>query len=154
MGDPISVLATSTTALLVDWPRQDIPRSLLQAGLTVYGFSPNKYSIAELSRERPAETESCRVFSPESPTQIDFLVFRKLDSPPTSVDIIAAYRPMAELPGIIERHLRPLGARTLWLPEAPLSEVRGMVAALGVAIIEGVDIGAAAKAVGSPPAKR
>ncbi len=120
------ILKAAKTILLVDWPSPGVPRALVDAGFTVYGYSPNRYSVAELI---------------DDGTGIKKMVFKKLDSHPDSVGIVNVFRPEEELKGIIENHVLPLGAKTLWLhPPVTSAWARNYAAEHGVAFVEGIDI--------------
>ena len=148
MDNPVDLLKAARVILLIDWPRQEVPRTLLGAGFTVCGFSPSGYSLAELTYDPPTNVDSGRVFQPDSPGQTGFLAFRSLPGPPPSVDVVAVYRPSEELPGIVARHVTPLGARVLWLqPPLVSAEARQAAATLGVKFVEAVDIALAARSL-------
>jgi hypothetical protein len=148
MTDPRQILEASQTILLIDWPRPGVPRTLLEAGFTVYGFSPGGYSQAQLLAERP-DNASVSVFPPKAEGEAGFLVFRKLDGPPHSVDIVNVYRDEEEHAGIIASHVAPLGAKALWLqPPITSTRTRNMASERGLAFVEGVDIAEATHAHG------
>jgi hypothetical protein len=147
MSDPRQLLESSTTILLVDWPNTGIPRALLSAGLTVFGYSPNRFSMAQLDADRPDDAEA-KVFAPERAGEDGFLVFRPLQARPTHVDLVCVYRPPSELPAIVENLVLPLGARALWLQPPTISaEARQLAAHNGLAFVEGIDIGELAHAI-------
>ena len=141
MIEPGQVLRTSSSILLIDWPRTGIPRTLVEAGFSVFGFSTGGYSVAELHREPPKDVEPSSVFPPKGPAENGFLVFRRLPSAPPHVDIVHVFRPAQELAGIITTQVAKLGAKTLWLQPPLMSAEAGRLAEeLGVAFVEGVDI--------------
>jgi hypothetical protein len=144
--DALDVLRTVRSVLLVDWPNAGVPRALLEAGLIVYGTSPGRYSSAELLDAPPEKGNAASVFPPEGEGETSFLVFRRLDAAPPSVDVVAVYRPSAEIPGIIAVQVLPLGARVLWLqPPITSSEARRTAADRGILFIEGVDLATTAR---------
>jgi predicted CoA-binding protein len=147
--DPRRILISARSILLVDWPQPGHPRALLLAGFSVFGFSPAGYSAAKIVAEAPAQIEGS-VFPPAR-GETGFLIFRKLDEPPTHVDIVNVYRPAAELPGIVQQHAVPLGAKTLWL-QPPITSVEGrrLAAEHGMQFVEGVDIAAVTRDLGGP----
>jgi predicted CoA-binding protein len=147
MTDPRQLLESSTTILLVDWPNTGIPRALLSAGLAVFGYSPNRFSIAQVVPDRPDGVEA-RVFPPERPGEDGFLVFRPIDARPAHVDLVTTYRPSSELPAIVENLVLPLGARALWLQPPTISaEARQLAARYGLDFVDGTDIAEVANAI-------
>jgi hypothetical protein len=73
-----------------------------------------------------------------------------LDPRPEHIDLVYAYRPIGELPGIAAM-AKELGARTVWhgaeLSEEEAAGARRIVEAKGLAYIHGVDIAAATRAL-------
>lgn len=136
--DPIQLLRSAASVLLVDWPVPGVPRTLLDAGFTVYGFSPGGYSIAALASDEPAGQNS---FPPRNSGEKGYLVFQKMDNPPQAIDIVNIYRPEEEHAAIIAKHALPLKAKAVWLhPPVTSALTRKMAAENGLAFIEGVDI--------------
>jgi predicted CoA-binding protein len=117
--NPLQILKSAKNILLVDWPDPGVPRALLKAGFTVFGFSPNGYSKARLV---PDAIDGQSNFPPRNPDEKDYLVFEKLANRPDAVDIVNVYRPEGEHAGIIEKHVLPLHAKVLWL-HPPLTSV-------------------------------
>jgi hypothetical protein len=111
MTDPRQILESSATILLVDWPNTGVPRALLRAGLTVFGYSPNRFSLAQVVAHRPDDLEANRIFPPERTGEEGYLVFRPLDARPLHIDLVNTYRPAIELPAIVENLVLPLGAK-------------------------------------------
>jgi len=147
MTDPRSILESSRAILLVDWPNTRVPRSLLQAGFKVFGWSPNRYSQAEIMTHPSKEAGSVKVFAPNSEQEKGYLVFRPLEGCPPAVDIISVYRPADELPGILQNHVSPLGAKVVWLLRPVQSQrERELIAERGLVLVEESDI---AKVAGS-----
>ncbi|HVY71201.1 MAG TPA: ankyrin repeat domain-containing protein [Verrucomicrobiae bacterium] len=113
--NPREILEAGESILLVDWPTAAVPRALLEAGLTVFGYSPAGYSQADLSEE-PVIADDCEsVFPPKDGSERGHLVFHRLATKPKAVDIVAVYRPADELPGIVMAHAVPLKAKALWM---------------------------------------
>jgi predicted CoA-binding protein len=140
MVDAQRILENARSILLVDWPNPDVPRKLLAAGFDVICYSPKRYSRAQLVPDRPTDVADKDVISPAE-GQSGYLVFRQLEGAPAAVDIVCAYRPAGELPGIIERQVLPLSAKALWLyPPATSSEARDLANQHGFSLVEGVDI--------------
>ena len=149
MTDPAQILKTARSILLVDWPHTGVPRALLGAGFTVFGFSPGCYSAASVVPKAPVDVDSRSVFAPQREGETGFLVFRKLDGPPANVDIVHIYRPAEEHPDIIARHVVPLGAMAIWLqPPITSAVTRRMATERGIAFVEGTDIVELADSVG------
>jgi len=137
-SDSIQLLRSATSILLVDWPNPGVPRALLAAGFTVYGFSPGGYSIAQIVPDKPADRNS---FSPCNSGEEGYLIFQKTENSPQGVDIINIYRPEEEHAAIIEKHALPLTAKAVWLHPPVTSALTRIIAAEnGLAFIEGVNI--------------
>jgi predicted CoA-binding protein len=114
-------LKDAKTILLVDWANENILRSLIAAGFTVFSYSPGRYSRALIEDEK--------------------LVFKALAEKPEKVDIVYIYRPEAEHAGIIDMHVLPLQAKVLWLyPPVTSAKTAELAAENGIVFIEGVDI--------------
>jgi predicted CoA-binding protein len=112
--------------LLVDWPSPEIPRTLVNAGFTVFSYSPEKYSQALIEITAPGEFE---------------LIFRQMDHSPGAIDLVLIYRPPEEHEAIIKGHVLPLGARVIWLqPPVESSKTMEMAREYGLVFIEGHDI--------------
>ena len=86
--------------MLIDWPHPGVPRALFNAGFTVFGYSPYRYSMAQLVDELPQGTAEKDSFPPRNKEEKGYLIFQKLDYRPESVDIVNVYRPEEELPRI------------------------------------------------------
>jgi hypothetical protein len=148
MTDPRQLLQSSATILLVDWTNTGVPRALLRAGLTVFGYSPGRFSLAQVLAHRPDNVEANRVFPPERTGEEGYLVFRPLDARPLHVDLVNTHRPSIELPAIVDNLVLPLGARALWLqPPTTSAEARQLAANHGFVFVEGTDIAEAAQAI-------
>ena len=147
--NPKQILEQAKWVLLVDWPNPGVPRALLEAGLTVYGFSPHRYSAASLVTKSPADVDSRSVFPPRHAGESGYLVFRPLAAPPSRIDLVCTYRPAEELPGIVADHVVPLGAKTLWIqpPPATCDLARRLASEHGLLCVEGYDIAEVARAV-------
>ncbi len=136
--DPLQILRSVKKILLVDWPDPGVPRALLNAGLTVFGFSPGGYSLAKLVSEAPTDQNN---FAPRNADETGYLIFEKLDSTPDDVDIVNVYRPEEEHAGIIEKHVLPLHAKALWLhPPVTSASTATVAAKKNLIFIEGVNI--------------
>jgi len=139
--DTLETLRRAKTILLVDWPDQSVPRKLINAGFTVFGFSPNGYASAKLVADPKADE---RHFPPRK-AEHGYLVFERLDDSPLEVDIVNVFRPEEELEKIIQQQVIPLKAKTLWLHPPLTSPQAGLTASEhGIAFIEGADISACA----------
>jgi hypothetical protein len=141
MADPKSILERAQTILLVDWPSPAVPRALLAAGFTVFGYSPDRYSSLEVVADRPADVDANNVFPPRADGEAGFLVFRALKERPSQVDVVNVYRPPQEIPGIVAQHVLPMGAKALWLQAPNVSDqARRIATEHGLAYVEGIDI--------------
>lgn len=135
------LLNESKSILLVDWPNINLPYALLKAGFIVFSYSPDKYSEAELLTEKPHNTEGLSIFPVTDDGAEVYLSLEKPDNSPETVDIVHIYRPEAELPGIFEKHVLPLGAKAIWLYPPQTSELaRGLAAQHCIKLIQGQNI--------------
>ncbi len=94
---PKEILASAGSVLVIDWPDKEVPVRLALAGLRVVvrgGPGPTDHSAYE--------------------TQNGEVVVRHIGRPPERADLIYSYRPLSELPQIIET-TKMLGARTIWM---------------------------------------
>jgi hypothetical protein len=136
---PEQLLKNAKSILLVDWPDQSIPRSLVKAGLTVFGFSPDGYSRAGVVSGQPEKAEGTSVFLPRK-DETDHLVFEACDRP-VSVDMVCIYRPEAEHESIFKNHVLPFNAKIIWLqPPVTSSAIKQSATANGITIIEGINL--------------
>jgi predicted CoA-binding protein len=127
------ILENAKTILLVDWGNPDVPRSLLKAGLNVFGYSPNRYSVIELDAEGPDKEK---------------LIFRQLHGKPGSVDVVNIYRPEEEHAGIITSHVLPLKAKVIWLqPPVMSTKTAALAKTNGLLFVEGSDIAGVARTI-------
>ena len=133
--DPVAVLRRARSVLLVDWPSQDVPDSLVRAGLAVFvkgGPGPRDFAARELVHGE--------------------VVSRAVDEPPDQIDLVYAYRPLDELPSIVAL-ARQLGAFAVWrqagLSRDESGESRKIVAAAGLTYVDEVEIADAAQSIGS-----
>jgi predicted CoA-binding protein len=138
-SDPRYILELSRSILLVDWPNTRVPRALLEAGLSVFGYSPNHFSRAELVPS-PQAGDSISVFPPQNELEHGFLVFHRLASRPQPVNIVCVYRPPAELLHIITDIALPVGAAVLWLPRPVSANESALVAEHRLKLVENCDI--------------
>lgn len=138
---PEQILRSARTILLVDWSDQRVPRALVNAGFSVFGYSPDGYSVASIADEKPRKADGCAVFQPGKGGEKGFLVFENTAERPRSVDIVNVYRPEAEHALILEKQVLTTGARVMWLhPPATSATVKNIAAANHIILIEGVDI--------------
>ena len=68
MTDPHGVLAQASVVALVDWPRTDVPRTLVRAGFGVYSLNRLRGTAAFCawypSRDQVPEGDDLTVFEP------------------------------------------------------------------------------------------
>jgi hypothetical protein len=148
MTDPRQLLQAARTILLVDWPNPGVPRALLAAGFKVFGYSPGRYSAAELIPDRPRDVDPGGVFAPRKDDETGDLVFRPLDGRPEAVDIVNVYRPAEEHAGVVADHVLPLGAKVLWLqPPVSPTEARDLAREHELILVEGYDIAEVARSL-------
>lgn len=148
--DPGEILKMAKAILLVDWLNPGVPAALLHAGLTVFSYSPGRYSMAELFADRPSNVENKDIFVLDNKDVKEYLVFWKQDSNPGSVDIVNTYRPAEELAGIIYNHVLPLSAKALWLqPPVTSPWAQSYAVEHNLAFVEGMDIAEIARSLDS-----
>ena len=135
------LLGEAKSILLVDWPNVSLPYVLLKAGFIVFGYSPDKYLVAKLLKEEPHDAEGLSIFPVTDDGEEVYVSFEKLDGSPSTVDIVHIYRPEAELPGIVEKHVLPLSAKAIWLYPRQTSELaRGLAAQHCLEFVQGINI--------------
>src|SRR5581483_3040850 len=140
MADPKQILAAAKRILLVDWPNESVPRTLIAAGFKVFGFSPKGYTEASVVSHQPEKGDGISILPPAN-RDGGYLVFRRLDEGPGNIDIVNVFRPTEEIPGIIETIAIPVGARILWMqPPFASTEAVDLISAKGLELIEGIDI--------------
>ena len=145
MSDPKQILRSAKSILLVDWASTTIPRTLVEAGFTVFCASPGRYSVVELVSKPPEGIDSNDIVPPTQ-NENRYLVFRRLNDRPSHVDIVNVYRPENEHEGIVANYVAPLGARVLWLqPSIGSGVARRLSLEHGVDLVEGVDIAGAVR---------
>jgi len=126
----VRILKNAKTILLVDWPDESVPMTLVKAGFMVIGYSPDKYSLISYKTDY-AE---------------DKLVFDDLEDAPGEVEIVNIFRPEDEHASIITKHVIPLKAKAVWLhPPVKSESTRAQVSKLGLQFIEGYNIASAAQ---------
>jgi predicted CoA-binding protein len=128
------VLRDATTIVLVDWPSRDVPDTLARAGYGVVvhgGPAPDDYSVYLVEKGQ--------------------VVVRRTD-PPEQADVVYSYRPLDELPSIVEQAQR-LGARAVWvqLPSEETEAARLIVEGAGLTFVEGPYLPDAVRALGNRP---
>ncbi len=111
------ILEKAGSVLLVDWPNTGVPRALLDAGLTVFGYSPGHYSSAAIVMEYPPDIGEKNIFPPKNENDSGYLIFRPISQKPPAVDIVNIFRPLEELDEIIRNHVVPLKAKVLWIQQ-------------------------------------
>lgn len=94
MSDADDVLTHSKTVVAIDWPSQDVPTTLAAAGYRTF------------SHEGPGD-EAWYLYEGEKRTH---------STPPEAADLVYTYRPVDELPDIVE-FAQQLGAHAIWFEE-------------------------------------
>src|SRR3954451_14480530 len=98
MTDASRLLAGTKTVVLVDWPSREVPDTLARRGFTVIANEgPETYTGYE------ADGNEVRT--------------RAVGGLPLSAVLVNAYRPIDELPAIVETKAA-VGATTVWLHAA------------------------------------
>ena len=123
--DAAAVLASVQTVVVVDWPTPDVPAGLARAGLAVWvkgGPGPDQYAEYEW-------------------TGAD-VVIRRAGHRPDHADLVYAYRPLGELPGIVAL-AETVGAGAVWREPTSAEDeeqAREVVEAAGLRYLSGPDI--------------
>lgn len=123
------------TVLVFDWPSPDVPDALARAGYDVVvhgGPGPEDYSAYLL-----ADGE---------------VVTQRIGRPPERADLVYSYRPLDELPAIVEQ-AQQLGAIAVWvqLPPEASSPARVIVEAAGLSYVDGPYLPDAVRALADGP---
>ena len=131
---PEDVLRATKMILVVDWPSHDVPDTLVQAGYDVVvrgGPAPDDYTTYVVDDGGVTE--------------------RRTGRPPERADLVYSYRPVDELPDIVEQ-ARQLGAHAVWvqLPPAESQRARVIVETAGLAFVDGPYLPDAVRAL-TPP---
>lgn len=135
----------STTVLLVDWPSQAVPRTLLASGFAVLSANfaegtASSYSVDAADGGASQPDDDVEVIAPEHEADPRLLI-RRLDAMPGRVDVVALFRPQDEHARIVGSALS-LGARAVWVQRGTLADdARQTAAAAGLAVIEAVPMG-------------
>lgn len=149
MPNPREILRSAHRILLIDWPNAGVPRALVNAGFAVFCASPGRYSAVEVVSKPPDDIESCDVLAPQEDEQ-GYLMFRRLNERPSSIDIVHVYRPESEHAVIVANQVVPLGAKVLWLhPSVGFGTARQLAHDHGLDLVEGVDIAVEARQLGN-----
>jgi hypothetical protein len=104
VGTAEDLLRAGTSVLLIDWPSEDVPDTLVRGGLSVHvkgGPGPTDYSVRELADGS--------------------VTARKTGRRPDHVDLVYVHRPIQELPQIVAT-AREMGARAMWYQSGLTSE--------------------------------
>lgn len=145
---PKEILQGAKTILAIDWPSKDVPESLVRAGLGVVvkgGPGPEDYVAYELSEGK--------------------VVSRRIGRAPERVDVVYSYRPIGELPQILEL-AKSLNAKAIWtqsgrddagredpkgcwLSQEDLSKVRELAQSAGLIHIASPYVGDVARDLGA-----
>jgi predicted CoA-binding protein len=94
--DPKTLLASARSILVIDWPSRDVPDALVGVGFEVIvkgGPGPEDYFAHENSKGK--------------------MVSRRIGRPPDHAELVYSYRPLGELPQIIEV-AKSIGAKAIW----------------------------------------
>jgi|SRR5947208_3515065 len=98
MTDVLALLSETKTVVLIDWPSREVPDTLARHGFTVISDEgPETYAAYE--------------------AHADDVRRRSVDGLPQSAEIVYAYRPIDELPDIVET-ATTVGATAVWLDSA------------------------------------
>ena len=90
------ILQHAHSILLIDWPTTDVPESLVQAGLRVFvkgGPAPDDFFACDWRGNE--------------------LVQQRVGHPPDRADIVYSYRPLSELPAIVDL-AKSVHAKIIW----------------------------------------
>lgn len=141
------ILAGAGTILVVDWPTRHVPDTLARAGYEVVvhgGPGPEDYTAYEVAGEEVVE--------------------RRVGRPPAHADVVYTFRPLDELPEIVDMAQR-VGAGSVWvqsglsaagakdpqgcwLPPEDAAGARALVEAAGLVYVDQPYIAGAVRARG------
>ena len=96
MDDPIDILRRAERVVLYDWPDRDVPDALALGGLDV--IVSGGPALDDVFRSEVIDGK---------------VVSRKIGVPPESADLVYVFRPLAELPRILDDAKR-MSASTIW----------------------------------------
>jgi hypothetical protein len=94
LQNPLSLVRT---ILVIDWPSREVPETLVRSGFQVFvkgGPGPEDFCAYELNGGEIVERGTGRA--------------------PDRAEVVYSYRPLPELPGIVELALK-LHAHTIWM---------------------------------------
>src|SRR3954452_10966496 len=119
MTDVSRILAETKTVVLVDWPSREVPDTLARRGLTVIANEgPETYTAYD------ADGNDVRT--------------RSVEGLPQSAELVYAYRPIDELPDIVQM-ATAVGAKALWLQgdlaPADAARARELVERAGLVLV-------------------
>lgn len=122
MTDVSRLLAETQTVVIVDWPSREVPDTLALRGFTVIANEgPETYTAYE------ADGNEVRT--------------RSVDGLPQSAELVYAYRPIDELPDIVQT-ATAVGATAVWLHSAgdlapaDVSQARELVEQSGLVFVD------------------
>jgi len=146
--EPEEVLRGAETIVLVDWPSSDVPDTLARAGYRVFvkgGPGPDDYNVREVRDGEVISTPAGHA--------------------PAHADLVYAFRPLGELPGIVDLARRAgapvvwyqsgmtsAGARdprACWMDEADSRTARGLVEGSGLTYVDSAYIADVARRIGT-----
>lgn len=127
------ILRAAKTVLVVDWPSREVPDTLVRAGYDVVvrgGPAPDDYSTYLFDGEE--------------------VVVQRTDRPLDRADLVYSYRPLDELPEIVEQ-AQNFGAHAVWvqLPPEESKRARVIVETAGLAFVDGPYLPDAVRALGN-----
>ena len=128
------ILRATKIVLVVDWPSRDVPDTLARAGYDVVvhgGPASDDYSTYVVDDGEVVE--------------------QRTGTPPERADLVYSYRPVNELPDIVEQ-AQQLGAHAVWvqLRAAESPPARAIVETAGLAFVDGPYLPDAVRALHGP----
>ena len=128
---PNEVLDATKFVIAIDYPGTEVPETLVRGGFIVIthdGPGPLDYKVWSIDG--------------------DTVTSKQLDHTPTMADLVYTYRPLDELPGIVEQ-ARRWGAKAIWVqPDVGHDSERGrtITETSGLAYVDDPDIREAVRA--------
>ena len=123
------------SALIIDWPSQEVPRALLVAGFDVFSANLDAGTASRYGFGQGPAGDGVEVLPPQRDGD-PALTITRVAALPERIEVVALHRPAAEHARIAQRAVE-LGARTVWVQAGTLADdARRIVAGAAIAVVE------------------